>query len=129
MGGYGIDEAEAPGPLGSVEAYDLTAGTWSEKAPLLVPRGFAGAGAVNGRIYLYGGRVSERRVVTEVYDPRTDSWTAAARIPEWRDRFASVIHEEKIYVIGGEANLGAGVGRKVLVYDVAGDRWSRLRQR
>jgi len=123
MGGYG------PRPLGSVEAYDLSAGTWSEKASLLVPRGFAGAAAVNGRIYLYGGRVSDRRVVTEVYDPRTDSWTAAARIPEWRDRFASVAHEGKLYVIGGEANFGAGFGRKVLVYDVAQDRWSRLSRR
>ena len=128
MGGYGVVPGQFSGPLASVDAYDLNQRTWSKKTPLLVPRGFAGSAVVNGRIYLFGGRTTTRPI-TEVYDPRTDSWTAAARIPRWRNRFAYAQFDGSIYVIGGEANFGVGYGRKVLVYDVAEDRWSGLRRR
>ena len=72
------------------------------------------------------GRRQDRR---RCRSPRTDSWTAAARIPRWRNRFAYAQFDGSIYVIGREANSGAGYGRKVLVYDVAEDRWSGLRRR
>ncbi|HIF23452.1 MAG TPA: hypothetical protein EYQ27_16460, partial [Gemmatimonadetes bacterium] len=41
---------------------------------------------------------------------------------------AAAVLGGRIYAVGGEGP-GAGYGRKVLVYDVAEDRWSGLRRR
>src|SRR5471032_62170 len=42
--------------LGTVEEYDPAANTWRARTPMPTPRNHATAGAVNGKIYVIGGR-------------------------------------------------------------------------
>src|SRR5438034_4409897 len=43
--------------LGVVEEYDVASNRWRQRAPMPTPRNHATAGAVNGKIYVIGGRV------------------------------------------------------------------------
>src|ERR1700686_5240406 len=43
--------------LGTVEEYDPASNTWRARSPMPTPRNHAAAGAVNGKIYVIGGRV------------------------------------------------------------------------
>ena len=43
--------------VGTVEEYDPAVNTWRERSPMPTPRNHASIGAVNGKIYVIGGRV------------------------------------------------------------------------
>jgi N-acetylneuraminic acid mutarotase len=67
--------------LGTVQAYDPKTNTWKELASMPTPRNHAAIGAVNGKIYVIGGRVGAAFIalasdtsLVEVYDPATDTW-------------------------------------------------------
>src|SRR5437016_2609371 len=68
--------------VGAVEEYDPATNTWRARAPIPTPRNHATAGAVNGKVYVIGGRVGGAFVssgssnvgIVEEYDP-----AAAAR--------------------------------------------------
>jgi N-acetylneuraminic acid mutarotase len=100
--------------VGTVEEYDPATNTWRERSPMPTPRNHAVGGAVNGKIYVIGGRVGAAFVsggfdassnigVTEVYDPATDTWGASLRrMPTARSAGASGVYGGRIYVTGGE---------------------------
>src|SRR5207249_5659649 len=43
--------------VGSVEEYDPVTNTWRSRTPMPTPRNHATAGAVNGKVYVIGGRI------------------------------------------------------------------------
>src|SRR5438105_330705 len=43
--------------LATVEEYDPAANTWRTRTPMPTPRNHATAGAVNGKVYVIGGRI------------------------------------------------------------------------
>ncbi len=62
--------------VGTVEEYDPESNTWRERSPMPTPRNHAAIGAVNGKIYVIGGRVGAAFIglasdtsVVEEYDP------------------------------------------------------------
>jgi N-acetylneuraminic acid mutarotase len=61
------------------------------------------ANVVNGKIYLIGGALPGGDIsdASEVYDPSSDSWSAAAPIPTPVALYASAVVNNKIYVMGG----------------------------
>ena len=69
------------------------------------PRNHMGVGAVNGKIYVIGGRVGSAFIslasdisLVEVYDPATDVWgPPGARMPTARSAVASGVYDGKIY--------------------------------
>lgn len=98
--GVGDDDSS----VGTHEVYDPATDTWSQLAPLPTPRNHLGAGVLDGRIHVVGGRVGGdfRFTTHEVYDPATDSWTSAAPLPTGRSGIAVVATDGFLYVFGGE---------------------------
>ena len=98
------------------------------------PRNHAAIGAVNGKIYVIGGRVGAAFIglasdtsVVEEYDPATDKWSATrARMPSTRSALGYAVINGRIYVAGGEfqdTHMMATF-RAVEAYDPASNTWS-----
>jgi N-acetylneuraminic acid mutarotase len=73
-------------------------------------RGGLTAAALDGRLHVAGGEDLDPGATFaehEVYDPATDSWTAAAPMPTARHGLTSQAVADRWYVIGGGARAGA----------------------
>ena len=120
--------------VGTVEEYDPAANTWRERSPMPTPRNHAAIGAVNGKIYVIGGRVGAAFIglatdvsVVEEYDPATDKWGAPrARMPTARSALGYGVVNGRIYVAGGEFQDPHMMAtfRAVEAYDPASNSWS-----
>jgi N-acetylneuraminic acid mutarotase len=96
--------------LGTHEVFDPKTNSWSTRAELPTPRNHGAAAAVDGRIYVIGGRIGSVFITTasntdivEEYDPATDQWgRLLAPMPTPRSAVAWGVHDGRIYVIGGE---------------------------
>ena len=105
--------------LTSVEVYSPTG--WTPLPPL--PHAVFGATAcvLNGRLYAMGGRHCDKLQVLEMSEENEFSWTVKAELPDERYQAASVVHEGKIWLIGGLTNWE--LNRSVLIYDIDADSW------
>src|SRR5580692_4135771 len=120
--------------LSTVEEYDPETNTWRTRASMPTPRNHTAAGAVNGKIYVIGGRVGAAFIglasdisVVEEYDPASDKWSAPrSRMPTARSAIASGAINGRIYVAGGEFQDPHMMAtfRAVEAYDPATDSWS-----
>src|SRR6202521_3958772 len=69
--------------LSTNDVYDPATNKWQSRRPMSVPRNHAFAAAVNGKIYVIGGRTGTAYIMTatntnvvEEYDPAADRWGA-----------------------------------------------------
>ena len=116
------------------EVFDPATGRWETKAPMNVPRNHLVGGAINGKIYVMGGRVGSSFVgasstdSVEEYDPATDMWRIRTRMPYPRSGMAFGNDGRLIYMAGGEYldNAYVGVFRSFEAYDPARDQWYQL---
>ncbi len=117
------------------EAYDPATNTWQTRSPMPTARNHLAGGAVNGKIFVLGGRVGSVFVnasgtdLVEEYDPATDSWGfAGARMPSPRSGVAGGTYGGKVYVAGGEYLNAQVVGafRDFDAYDPAKNGWEIL---
>jgi len=118
------------------EVYDPATNKWETRQPMSVPRNHAFGSAVNGKIYVIGGRTGQGFILTatntdvvEEYDPLSDSWNAPReRMPTARSGGVSGTDGRKIYVAGGEVTTQELVGafRAIEAYDPLTDSWSTL---
>ena len=78
---------------------------WEEVAPINQARYNAFGAAMNGKVYIAGGRVSQRRAVAldtcEVYNPLTNEWQLMPSLKVPRMSASMVCHEGRLYVLGG----------------------------
>jgi N-acetylneuraminic acid mutarotase len=98
------------------------------------PRNHTTAAAVNGKIYVIGGRVGAAFIglasdisVVEEYKPATDKWSSPrARMPTARSALGSGAINGKVYVAGGEFQDPHMMAtfKAVEAYDPASDSWS-----
>jgi N-acetylneuraminic acid mutarotase len=93
------------------EAYDIASNTWSTRAPMPTARSGTGIGVLDGKIYMLGGEgwVDDFGGVfraNEVYDPKTNSWSRAARMLTPRHGFAAAAIGHAIYAVSGVNNAG-----------------------
>jgi N-acetylneuraminic acid mutarotase len=122
--------------VGTVEEYDPETNSWREKTPMPTPRNHAAIGAVNGKIYVIGGRVGAAFIalatdvsVVEEYDPATDKWSAPrSRMPTARSALGYGVINGKVYVAGGEYQDPHMMAtfKEVEAYDPASNSWSIL---
>jgi N-acetylneuraminic acid mutarotase len=118
------------------EVYDPATNKWETRTPMSVPRNHAFSAAVNGKIYVIGGRTGHAFIlsatntdVVEEYDPVSDSWSAPKeRMPTARSGGVSGTDGRRIYVAGGEVTTQQLVGayRAIEAYDTLTDSWSTL---
>jgi N-acetylneuraminic acid mutarotase len=63
--------------------------------------------------------------VTEVYDPANDSWATKASIPYSVVSYASVVVDNKIYVIGGQDEFDSRMNLDTTqIYETETDAWN-----
>jgi len=136
----GIDEIT--GLLPTVEAFDPATETWTTVAPMPRGRRWASVAVVDGILYVIGGEarggpgtyVSEIVASVIAYDPKTDTWTEKASLPELVSNAAVGVVSGRIYVAGGTHFEWTGTGPDlyateiwssyVYVYDPQMDQWS-----
>lgn len=112
-------------PVNVLEIYDPATNTWTTKTPMPTARQEAGAGVIDGKLYVVGGQNQDTGGwlnVLEVYDPSNNTWTTKATMPTARRGLAVAALEGKLYAIGGEGT--AGVLKTVEVYDPVADLWT-----
>jgi len=85
-------------------------GSWSERAPLLVPRAESSVAEVGGLIYVMGGYAGDRKVsdVVQVYDPRTDMWAYGPPLPMGVHHAMPAVVGGRLFLIGGEVGGSGG---------------------
>ncbi|MFQ6093013.1 MAG: kelch repeat-containing protein [bacterium] len=112
-------------PLDVVERYDPRTDTWdTDVAPMNSSRYNAAAAAVNGKIYVIGGRGEHGEILDSVeeYDPQTDAWAERSPMPTLREGLALAVLHGNIYALGGSGQMGMPLAT-VERYDPATDRW------
>ena len=119
--------------VGLNQAYDPATNRWETRSPMPTTRNHAFAGAVNGRIYVIGGRLGAAHItassntdVVEEYDPARDLWGAVkARMPTARSGGGWATYNGRIYVTGGELQNDRlhATFRAVEAYEPATNRW------
>ena len=123
--------------VGTNESYDPATNKWETHKAMPTPRNHPAIGAVGGKIYVIGGRITANNIggftaanvdVVEEYNPATDSWRAMNRMPTPRSGEGWATYEGKIYVAGGEERNYhiEGPLRDVEVFDPAVNDWYRL---
>lgn len=128
-------------PLPTVEEYDPVTDSWTKKADMPTARGRTATGVVSSKVYVIGGlstrlkageifrkKFSELAIVEE-YDPIADQWTRKADMLTAREGAATVVANEKIYVLGGWKGSRYVYLQPLLAtveeYDPKTDTWSR----
>ena len=122
--------------LSTNDVYDPATNKWESRRPMAVPRNHAFAGAVNGKIYVIGGRTGHGFILSatntdavEEYNPVTDMWSAPKeRMPTPRSGGAWGTDGRRIYVAGGEVTTKELVGafRGIEAYEPATNSWTTL---
>lgn len=119
--------------VGTNQVYDPATNRWEARSPMPTTRNHAFAGAVNGKIYVIGGRLGAAHVtassntdVVEEYDPARDAWGAVrARMPTARSGGGWATYNGRIYVSGGELQNDRlhATFRALEAYEPATNRW------
>jgi N-acetylneuraminic acid mutarotase len=122
------------------EVYDAATDTWDTLPPVpsaFPQRNHLAAAAINGKIYVAGGRYNECCVGApmtaslDMFDPATETWTAKSPLPRPRGGVAGVAANGCLHVYGGEgANIGepGGVFPDHDVYNPLTDKWTSVKK-
>lgn len=112
----------------TVQIYDIAADRWELGPPLPEVNNHGMAASLDGVIYLFGGQIDPMTAyVDTVYalDTRQGAaarWVEKSRMPTKRSAGVAIVHEGKIYVVGGRPPRG----HDFAVYDPATDSWEAL---
>ena len=115
--------------LATVHRYDVAGKTWDpvdSVANLATARGDMALAASAGKLYAIGGYDSSWDAVaaTEVFDPATGAWSAAAVLPNaGKGDISAVEIDGVIYVPGG---WNTKFKDELVAYDAAGNSWTTL---
>lgn len=98
---------------------------WERVADLPVPVRSPAVAADGERLYVFGGSTvgNARTDVTQVFDPATNTWSLAARMPRAVDFGHAVYLNGRFHVFGGVV-AGVGTIADHWTYDPAADTWS-----
>ena len=115
----------------SVQAFNPPTNSWAQEADLPLPVDHAMAAGYRGRVYVAGGYGPGRARLTTLFAFTGDGWTRLAPMPEERAAGGAAIVNGKLYVVGGTTGSTIGapttLAKRMLVYDIARDRWTSRR--
>ncbi len=118
------------------EVYDPALNRWERRNPMPTARNHSAVGAVNGKIYVIGGRIGSvfmstgsNTDIVEEYDPAADQWGGIrAPMPTPRSGGAWGVHNGRIYFAGGEGRSYqfSAAFKAVEAYDAVANTWRIL---
>jgi N-acetylneuraminic acid mutarotase len=89
-------------PVANVESYNPATNTWTEEAPMLVPKGQGAAGLIGTTIVFADGATGGNSTGdNEGYDAATNTWKSLASDPTSRYATCGGSVGSKLYVVGG----------------------------
>jgi N-acetylneuraminic acid mutarotase len=109
--------------MSSVLKFNSTQGTWSQVAPMPEAIYLCAACAIEGNIYIFGGRSPDRIPQPSVYKYETVSneWITLAPMPRACNGLSVVVMNGLVYIVGAGEQV-----RGVLRWDPASNVWSTL---
>jgi N-acetylneuraminic acid mutarotase len=118
----------------TLEVYNPATNTWSAAAALPTRRDNPGAAAVDGKLYVFGGRTREANgteingtlQVVEMYDPATNTWSPRAPMPTGRRTMGVGTLGGRVQLMGGERTPDGLTFEENEQYDAATDTWTAL---
>jgi N-acetylneuraminic acid mutarotase len=120
------------GALSHAELWEMRAGsnTWTPAAPMSSARHGAASAVLEGRLFVFGGTREDGAALAlaEVYDPRSNEWTALAPLPAPVSFATAAAARGRAEVLAGEigAVTGSSPTSPAWSYDVGSDAWSFL---
>jgi N-acetylneuraminic acid mutarotase len=111
--------------LNDVYELDVASGTWLPRALMPTARSGGGAGVIEGKIYVAGGR-PPRGNDFAVYDPAADEWAVLPDLPTGRNHLAVDAIGGKLYVAGGrfESGVGGPMTAVLEIFDPGTGQWT-----
>jgi N-acetylneuraminic acid mutarotase len=97
------------GDVATNEAYTPKNNSWSTKSPMPTSRDHLASAAIDGDIYVIGGRQPEKGPLfknlgtNEMYDSSQDRWISKEKLPTNRSGMSAAVVNGSIYVLGGES--------------------------
>ncbi len=113
----------------TVEIYDPVTDSWSTGSSMPTERLWFSTSVVEGKIYVIGGILLNKEVVStvEMYDPVTDTWTTRSPMPTPKAGHVASVVDGIIYVIGGGSfETGKEGYTLVEAFDPATDTWTTM---
>ena len=119
------------GAVDDFSVYDPASDRWQTLPDAPVRSDHLVAGAIDGVVYIAGGRsgrIDAHRPRLDAYDPSAREWSPRAPMPTSRGGIGGAVLSGKLYVFGGEGNPedASGVFGDAEVYDPATDSWQIL---
>ncbi|MGB9750784.1 Kelch repeat-containing protein [Roseiflexus castenholzii] len=113
------------GVTGSVWRYDPSSQIWAPLNAKPTPAQDVGAGVLNGKIYVPGGRLADGNITDklEVFDPALGAWSERRSLPAPRSAYALAAVDGRLYLFGGWD--GSKICDDVFAYDPVSDTWER----
>ena len=105
LGGQITDDQEGASAVNTVWELDPERGTWVAKAPMPTARSGGVAVALDGKIYVAGGRWPRGNDFA-VYDPAADRWDELPNLPSQRNHIAGAAIGGRVHIVGGRLGNG-----------------------
>jgi len=125
FGGY-TDRHKEVRYFDTAAKFDTNSLKWHLLSPMTHGRSGGQACHANGKIYLFGGLCSRRRVVVscEVYDIATDTYDQLTDLPAMILDFGLVlVGDSTVYLIGGMDPITFETKDTVYIYDLKTHKW------
>ena len=105
LGGQTTDDQNGATAVNTVYEFDPARGTWVEKAPMPTARSGGVAVALNGKIYVAGGRVPRGNDFA-AYDVAANQWEVLPDLPSQRNHFTGAAINGRVHFVGGRLGNG-----------------------
>ena len=105
LGGQLTNDQQGETAVNTVYELDPAVGTWVQKANMPTARSGGVAVALDGKIYVAGGRVPRGNDFA-VFDPVANSWEVLPDLPSQRNHIAGVAISGRIHIVGGRLGNG-----------------------
>ena len=110
----------------SLEPFSL--GCWSELALLPQATVDAGGAALDGKLYMVGGKTASSHLTTlRIYDPVDDAWSTGPNLPGPGVENPSVTAAQgRLYVFGGSTGPFSGAVNNAAAFNPTTSQWTTL---
>lgn len=125
---YAIDGWGGTSNYSSIRTYTISTNSW-----LSVSRSGGGSASRSGSavsvgsdIYVFGGYTTTRLNTLWKFDTVANTWTARATGPAARTGAGMTAAGGKVYIFGGDVNVGGDWMKDLWAYDIATNTWAQL---